>query len=68
MHTKRFLSVALLLPGFGLAVAAAADDDDSFSARLRGPKRGASGSYRGERFFLRDAQFRRLDPLLQGDL
>jgi hypothetical protein len=36
MHTKRFLSVALLLPGFGLAVAAAADDDDSFSARLRG--------------------------------
>src|SRR5262249_22752047 len=36
MYTKRFLSVALLAPAFGLALAAAKGDGDSFSARLRG--------------------------------
>src|SRR5262245_19669670 len=36
MYTKRFLSVALLAPAFSLALAAAKDDGDSFSARLRG--------------------------------
>jgi hypothetical protein len=36
MYTKRLLSVALLAPAFGLALAAAKDDGDSFSARLRG--------------------------------
>lgn len=35
MHAKRFLSVALLVPAFGFGLAAA-DDDDSFVARLRG--------------------------------
>jgi hypothetical protein len=36
MYTKRMLSVALLAPAFSLALAAAKDDGDSFSARLRG--------------------------------
>jgi len=36
MYTKRFLSVALLAPALGLALAAAKGDGDSFSARLRG--------------------------------
>lgn len=36
MYSKRFLSVALLAPAFSLALAAAKDDGDSFSARLRG--------------------------------
>jgi hypothetical protein len=36
MYTKRFLSVALLAPAFGLALAAAKEGGDSFSARLRG--------------------------------
>jgi hypothetical protein len=36
MYRKRFLSVALLAPTFSLALAAAKDDGDSFSARLRG--------------------------------
>jgi hypothetical protein len=35
MHAKRFVSVALLVPAFSLALAAA-DDDDEFKARLRG--------------------------------
>ena len=36
MYRKRFLSVALLAPAFSLALTAAKDDGDSFSARLRG--------------------------------
>jgi CHRD domain. len=36
MNTKRLLSVALLAPAFGVALAAAKGDGDSFSARLRG--------------------------------
>jgi len=36
MHAKRFLSVALLVPAFSLAPAAADDDDGLFKARLRG--------------------------------
>ena len=33
---KKFLLVALLVPAFSLAMAASADDADTFSARLRG--------------------------------
>jgi hypothetical protein len=36
MHTKRFLSLALLLAAFSLAVAAADDEGNTFSSRLRG--------------------------------
>jgi len=36
MHAKRLLSLTLVVPVFGLAVAAAEDDGNTFSARLRG--------------------------------
>lgn len=36
MHMKKLLLVALLVPGFSLALSASGDDADTFSARLRG--------------------------------
>lgn len=51
MHMKKFLLVALLVPGFTLALPTSDDDADTFSARLRGLNEvppvatGASGSF-----------------------